>query len=467
MSQNIDLKKYSIGTYLKFILFSAFGVFAFFINFTLPGYSVALGSWTFQVAESHTILVTHLTNLVKAALWTGSFKAMPYVVWAIGVYGMIDLYIRRKKHFSTPVASIFSVFKVIGFIILSMIVFNFGPGIIHNPVDSLGGVSIGTFVLNNILISICISIPAASLFLPFLLDYGLVDFIGVIVRPIMRPVFRLPGRAAVIMVSAFLGNFSVGHIAVNDQYKSGRMTARESGVIATSLSTVSVGFLIVLATNTGMMDHWNLYFWTSFLITLLVALIGVRIYPLRQMPDDYYEGVTPNPETVYSSGLMKNAIREALDIAENAENPLKRIAFLQDETISVLGTVATGTAFFGPVGVMLYTYTPIFSWIGMIFYPFMRIAIPANEAMTACTGAALSFLEVTLPALLVSTGVWSMRIRYVLAIIPVSSIIFLASFVPCLMATEVPVKFSHMCVIWLERMLLSVIIACLFALVLF
>lgn len=269
------------------------------------------------------------------------------------------------------------------------------------------------------------------------------------------------------MVSAFLGNFSVGHIAVNDQYKSGRMTAREAGVIATSLSTVSVGFLIVLATNTGMMEHWNLYFWTSFLITLLVALIGVRIYPLRQMPDNYYDGVTPNPETVYNSNLMKNAIREALDIAENAENPFKRIAFLQDETISVLGTVATGTAFFGPVGVMLYTYTPIFSWIGMIFYPFMRIAIPANEAMTACTGAALSFLEVTLPALLVSTGVWSMRIRYVLAIIPVSSIIFLASFVPCLMATEVPVKFSHMCVIWLERMLLSVIIACLFALILF
>ena len=78
-------------------------------------------------------------------------------------------------------------------------------------------------VMNNILVSICISIPAASLFLPLLIDYGLVDFVGVIFRPVMRPVFELPGRAAVITISAFLGNFSVGHIAVNDQYRSGRM----------------------------------------------------------------------------------------------------------------------------------------------------------------------------------------------------------------------------------------------------
>jgi nucleoside recognition membrane protein YjiH len=79
----------------------------------------------------------------------------------------------------------------------------------------------------------------------------------------------------------------------------------------------------------------------------------------------------------------------------------------------------------------------------------------------------VSFLEVTLPALLVTTGEWTLRIRYMLAVIPVTSIIFLASFVPCLMATEVPVKFWHMVIIWLERMILSVIITGLFAMVLF
>lgn len=325
------------------------------------------------------------------------------------------------------------------------------------------------FIMNSILVTISISIPAASLFLPLLVDYGLVDFVGVLVRPIMRPVFKLPGRAAVIMVSAFLGNFSVGHIAVNDQYKTGRMTEREAVVIGTSFSTVSVGFLMALANNTGLNErgYWNLYFWTAFLITLLVSLIGVRIYPLRQIPDRCYPGVEACPEPLIKKNILKVAWKEALDVAENQDPLISRIGYIMKETIGVLGTVASGTAFFATAGVLLYTYTPIVKWVGYLFYPFMRISIPKAEAVTACTGAAVSFVEVTIPALLVTVGEWSLRTRYMMAVIPVTSIIFLASFVPCLMATEVPVKFKDMVIIWVERMLLSVLITGVFAVILF
>jgi nucleoside recognition membrane protein YjiH len=49
-----------------------------------------------------------------------------------------------------------------------------------------------------------------------------------------------------------------------------------------------------------------------------------------------------------------------------------------------LGTVASGTAFFASVGVVLYTYTPIFDWFGYIFWPFMKISIPdGQEALLA------------------------------------------------------------------------------------
>ncbi len=157
-----------------------------------------------------------------------------------------------------------------------------------------------------------------------------------------------------------------------------------------------------------------------------------------------------------------------MDIAEAADHPGKRIAYIMDETIGVLGTVASGTAFFATAGVLLYTYTPIFDWIGYIFWPFMRISLPDSaETLLASKGAAVSFLEVTLPALLVTTGQWTLRIRYMLAVIPVTSIIFLASFVPCLMATEIPVKFSDLVIIWLERMILSIIITGIFAIILF
>lgn len=482
----LQAKRYSVSTYLKFFLFSAFGVFAFFINFNLPAYQIHIGGWEWGLVKAQSnVLCSHLTNFIKAALYTGNFKAMPFVVWAIGLYAVVDLFWLRpeKAWHTTKVNAAFAIFKIIGFIVLTMIDIDiyFGAhfgfmGWLFNGVDSLNGNSIANFVMANILVTICISIPCASLFLPFLVDYGLVDFIGVFVRVIMRPVFKLPGRAAIIMVTAFLGNFSAGHIAVNDQYKTGRMTERESVCIDTSLSTVSVGFLMALATNTGLnnaelwggKNYWNLFFWVAFLITLIVAFIGVRIPPLRGIPDNYYPGATPNPEQVIKKGIFSAAITEGLDMAQNQDNVGKRIKYYMIETMNVLGTVAAGTSFFGTFGVVLYTYTPIVRYLGYIFWPFFRIfGFKGQELTTATTGAMISFVEVTVPGLLVTTGVWSMRLRFMLAVLPVTSIIFLASFVPCCMGTEVPVKFWHLCVIWLERMILSIIITGLFAIILF
>lgn len=461
----VTISKHSSWAFLKVFIFSGFGIFAFFISFNISEVTLSLFGYEFTYAGGDTFLVNHLSNFIRAML----SPVMRYVVFAIGILGVIDLYIRREKHFKSAVQTTFSVFKIIGFVILIFLVFNFGPNVLLEYNAGLGK-SIGSFIMDSILIPITISLPCAALFLPFLLDYGLVDFVGVLVRPVMRPMFRLPGRAAVISISAFFGNFSVGHIAINDQYKSGKMTGREAAAIGTSLSTVSVGVLMVLATNTGIMEYWNIYFWSAFLVTLLCTLIGVRIFPLCKIPDTYMEGVAPDPELTYKSSLFKNAWLEAMEVADAAENPFKRIKALEIETALILGTVATGTAFFASLGVILNTYTPIFRWVGYIFYPFYwLLRLPAGELVTASTNTAISFLEVTLPTLAVAGDVaaWSLRLRYILSVVPVSSIIFLGSFVPCLMATEIPVKFWQMCVIWLERMIMSVFFAGILSLILF
>ncbi len=481
----MEIGRHSIKAILRFIIFSAVGIFVFFINVPLPAYHISIGAWHWgEVAAQSNVIVSHLTNFIKAALYTGNFKAMPFIVWCIGLYSMIDLFFIRPGKFwrTTKVAAIFAVLKIVGFVLLTLsildIYFGIHPGFMgwyFDPIVSMGDTSISNFIMDNILITICISITTAALFLPMLVDYGLVEFVGVLVRPIMRPVFKLPGRSAVIAVSAFLGNFSVGHIAVNDQYKAGKMTEREAVVICTSLSTASVGFLLALATNTRLNDaalwgvsYWTLYFWVTFLITLLVTLIGARIFPLSKIPDDYYPGATPNPEQPVKHNIVKTALKEALDLAEEQDGYGKRVEHIMKETIGVLGTVAAGTAFFGTFGVALYTFTPVVTWLGYIFRPFFMIfGFRGQELAVASTGSMISFVEITVPALMVSVGEWSLRLRFMLAVLPISSIIFLASFVPCLMATDVPVKFSHLCLIWLERMILSILIAGIFAVLLF
>ena len=77
---NSGMKKYSVATWLKFILFSAFGVFAFFINVNLPEYQIVIGGWEWGLVKAQSnVLCSHLTNFIKAALYTGN----PYVPAAV------------------------------------------------------------------------------------------------------------------------------------------------------------------------------------------------------------------------------------------------------------------------------------------------------------------------------------------------------------------------------------------------
>ncbi len=194
----------------------------------------------------------------------------------------------------------------------------------------------------------------------------------------------------------------------------------------------------------------------------------MRIYPLNSIPDTYYPKATPDPEQVFNKNLFKNALNIALEVADKAEPFHKRLAFIMKETLPIIGTVASGTSFFGPLGLLASMYTPLFKIIGYIFYPFFwLIRVPIAELGVASTAAAVSLLEVTLPALMVTGAEFSIRLKYIIAVLPVTSIIFFASFVPCLMSTEIPVKLKHILIIWVERMTLSIIIAGLFSIILF
>ena len=184
-----EKEKNTRGTLLFFGM-SLIGIFSFFITFKFNG--------------NDTFLVNHVVALVKTTL----APVMKYIVFLNAIVSIFDLYIRRERFFKNASNIFLSIAKILGFVMLMMVVFGFGPEfLIAEPV--------GPTVLFKILIPITITVVIAALFLPFLLDYGLIDFFGVLARPIMRPIFKAPGLSAVIAVSAFLGNFSIGHIAVD------------------------------------------------------------------------------------------------------------------------------------------------------------------------------------------------------------------------------------------------------------
>lgn len=57
--------------------------------------------------------------------------------------------------------------------------------------------------------------------LPLLLEYGLLEFLGPIFRPVMRPLFTLPGRSTVDNLASFIGDGTVGVMITSKQYDEG------------------------------------------------------------------------------------------------------------------------------------------------------------------------------------------------------------------------------------------------------
>src|SRR5699024_7084183 len=122
-----------------------------------------------------------------------------------------------------------------------------------------------------------------------IVGYGLLEFVGVFLQPVMRPIWKTPGRSAVDAVASFVGSYALGLLITNRVFKEGKYTIKEATIIATGSSTVSVTFMVIIATTLDLMDIWNTYFWVTLIVTFAVTAITVRIWPLRNTSEEYYE----------------------------------------------------------------------------------------------------------------------------------------------------------------------------------
>lgn len=305
------------------------------------------------------------------------------------------------------------------------------------------------------MVSVGLIVPIGSIFLALLVGYGMLEFIGVIAQPIMRPIWRTPGRSAIDAVASFVGSYSLGLLITNRVYKEGKYTAKEASIIATGFSTVSATFMIIVAKALDLMPYWNLYFWVTLIVTFLVTAATVRIWPLAKIPDEYYEGVEPQPEVQIKGNRIQAAWREAKLTVATAPTLMQNIVANSKDALLMVTAILPSILSIGLFGLVLAEFTPVFDWVGYLFYPFTWL-LQLPEPMIVAKASALSIAEMFLPALLVTQA--TVVVKFVIAVVSVSAIIFFSALVPCIVSTEIPISIPKLIVIWFERVILTLII---------
>lgn len=415
----------------KFILLNAIGIFMFFI--------------TIQIGETKSIPVDFVVTKIRSI----PYFELVYCSIIVAVGAVLPFI--RKTWNKDKVTMVFSFLKLLAIPALILWLTKTGPARWFDG-DML------PFIYNKVVVPVTCLVPVGAVFLAFLINYGLMEFIGVFMKPVMRPIWKTPGRSAVDAVASFVGSYSVGLLITNRVYKEGFYSTKEACIIATGFSTVSATFMIVVARTLGLLDHWNVYFWSTLIITFIVTAITTRIYPLSKKPDTGYNGMTVVPEPIPEKGkLISTALDEGLEACTKAPGILEGIQKNFIDGLNMALGIGPSLMSIGFLGLLLAEYTPVFTIIGYIFVPFAMLLGFGGEAVMIGKACAISLAEMFLPAGIV--GEASPFAQYVIAIVCVAEILFFSASIPCVMGTDIDIDLKDIIIVWVERVILSLLIA--------
>ena len=418
--------RYSLKTMLYLFIPSLLGILIFFVPVTLAGRT--------------TIPLDHMVTGARYLLGgLDGWYALALII-AGAIYPLVTGNWRRSV-----TDRVFTVLKLLGVVAAVMALSGWGPALLHTP-DML------PFLFGKLVIPVGLIVPIGAIFLALLISYGLLELIGILLQPIMRPIWRTPGKSAIDAVASFVGSYSIGLLITNRVYQAGQYSAREAAIIATGFSTVSATFMIIVAKTLDLMAVWNLYFWLTLLITFAVTAITVRLPPLARMDDEKSDD---EPEVPRGRRLV-TAWRAGLDAAHHAPSLMRSVALNFKEGLLMAISILPSIMSVGLIGLLLAKYTPVFDWLGLVFYPVTALW-GLDEAMALAQAASAGLAEMFLPALLM--GEADFVARFATGVVSVSSVLFFSASIPCILSTTIPLSVGRIVVVWFLRTALGLLLA--------
>lgn len=421
----------------KFLIFSIIGILYFFVPLA-------------PTASGRTTWLVQSVNLIKGWLK----PCLSYIVLifvALLVIGCIIARVTDKFPLLTKMYSSVKVYSIVlyvlGLIFAVMVVFQAGPAAILDPAVGADGLGISKTVIVTIII--------AGLFVIFVTDFGLLELIGALIEPLMRPVFKVPGYASIDAVTSFVANPTLGIFLTNRLYKDKMYTTREAASISTNFSFISMGFFAVLVESAGILDHYGDVVLWSFLLSFAIAAIMIRIPPLRGLPDLMYDG-SPRPEekkAKYSAELFKNAMIKAVETGNSVDVAATFKKTLMDVFIFAQKISAYIMCIYVLVMVVVKN-TNIADYLGIPFVPILNLLGIPNAAEIA-PSFILGLAEVALPSAFISgLGVAPAAAFFVVTVTALQIIMFSNSAVS-IMESDIPLNVGKLVIIFFLRTLIA------------
>ena len=113
----------------------------------------------------------------------------------------------------------------------------------------------------------------------------------------------------------------------------------------------------------------------------------------------------------------------------------------------------------GTIALLLANNTPIFVILGKPFMPLLDL-LQVPEAAEASKTMIVGFTDMLTPAILASEAITSMMTKFIVALVSVTQLIYLSEVCGLILASKLPVKLWELFIIFIERTIISLLIVC-------
>ncbi len=413
----------------KLLFFSFLGLFFFFVH-CIDGQTPL--SWGIKLAKVHLgTFLSYFVVLATIILMVAGlfFSKVPMVRKIIGKDGPItkSLY-------------------VIGSVIGIMVLFKIGPDAVVTN-ENTG--PLGLMLAYTVFVTVMLS----SLIVALIINFGLLQFCGTLMEPIMRPLYKMPGYAALDSAIGFVCSAAVGVFEQNRNYLNKLYTQKEAGIVATNFALHSLGFYVVLCEIAGIPQYYAAVTATSVVLAYIMPIFTSRVPPLSGLSDNYHDGTPPKPDVKDNSPILAKAWNLAVETSRTSE------------MISVVHCVVEAFVFSLKIGayvlaiatlaMIIGEYTPVWTYVGMPMIPVLELFRIPNAAEIA-PAVLVGVTEIAMPAVLIAgKGVAPAASFFIIVLCTLQLVSFTES-ANAIMESDIPLGFKDLLLCFVVRTIFAI-----------
>ncbi|CAM3717786.1 YjiH family protein [Erysipelothrix urinaevulpis] len=418
-----------------------------FIGGTLLGILLVLIPFNFN-GTVDTVLFYYLKLLINQ--FNAQLRFIIMVLMILSAVGSLydaivkPKFIRNNKILKNILSTspFYIVNRFLGALICVLVYFKIGPEFIISADTGSSMFGLAT--------QLSVLVPFMLLLQTFILECGAMEFLGELIGFVVKPIFKISEMGAVSIISAWVGPGNAAILATQNLFEEGYYTVKEAAIIGSQFSTSSVGWIVLVSSVFGIMDHFVPLFLVITLVGVIVAMVGVRIPPISNYPDTYVDGSTTSPvvkEENVNQSKLTYAYNQALKRADKVT--LKNFTSKINNMLFYVMWLQPIIVCWGTLALITSIYTPILQWIS---YPIELILNAANISEPAASASAImsGFADNYLPVIL-GKDIVSVESRFIIAAMSILQIVFMSEIASLLTSTKVVKSFKDVLMVFIVR----------------